>query len=209
MLRSYIVKRADMENVFDWAAKQNLWGRWMPESHDLDHVFLGEFHWAPAYLYHNRPYYGQPGWTRGHHNEMPAEVLPTTNLYTHGGNSYDCSVDETIHVYLPCQWLADLMQLHWTAAEGRYFNQQGQLIAVDPSVDQVGPGALLINKDRLLESLHQAGYDMLWTMLGEKQVIGGRDYPRGWKGRLIINGAFRFQDGKIRGTTHTTFQAPK
>jgi hypothetical protein len=209
MLRSYVVKRADMENAFEWSAKQNFWGRWMPESHDLYRIFLGEFHWAPAYLYHNRPYHGQPGWTRGDHNDLPVEVLPTANLYTHEGNVYDCSVDETLHIYLPCKWLADLMQLHWTGAEGRYFNQQGQLIAMDPSVYQVGPGALLINKDRLLECLHQAGYDMLWTVLGEKDVVGGRDYRREWKGRLIINGAFRFQDGQIRGTIGTTFEAPK
>jgi hypothetical protein len=102
-----------------------------------------------------------------------------------------------------------MMQLHWTGAESRHFNQQGQLIAMDPSVDHVGPGALLINKDRLLELLHQAGYDMFWTLLGEKDVVGGRDYPNKWKGRLIINGAFRFQNGKIRGTTGTTFEAPK
>ena len=209
MLSSYIVKRADMENVFEWVAKQNLWGRWMPESRDLYRIFLGEFHWAPAYLYHNKPYYGQPGWTRGDHKVMPAEVLPTTDTYTHEGNSYDCSVDETIHIYLPCGWLAHAMQLQWTGAEGRYFDQRGQLIALDPSVDQVGPGALLINKDRLLEFLHQAGYEMFWTVLGEKDVVGGRDHPSDWKGRLIINGAFRFQDGHIRGATGTTFEAPK
>ena len=209
MLKSYILKKDDTEVLFEWAAKQNLWGRWMPESHDLYRVFLGEFHWAPAYLYHNKPYYGQVGWTRGDHKDMPAEVLPTTNLYTHEGNGYDCSVDETMHIYLPCKWLVDLMQLHWNGAEGRYFNQEGQLLAMDPSVDDVGPGALLINKYRLLECLHQAGYDMFWTVLGEKDVVGGRDYPDEWKGRLIINGAFRFQDGKICGTTHTTFEAPK
>jgi hypothetical protein len=209
MLRSYIVKRDDMENVFEWAAKQSLWGRWMPESRDLYRIFLGEFHWAPGYLYHNKPYYGQPGWTRGHHNDMPAEILPTTNLYTHEGNGYDCSVEETIHIYLPGGWLADVMQLQWTGTAGCYFNQHGQLIAFDPSVDQVGPGALLINKDRLLEFLHQAGYDMFWTVLGEKDVVGGRNYPGEWKGRLIINGVFRFQDGQIRGTTRTTFEPPR
>lgn len=209
MLRSYIVKRTDLENVFRWAEKQNFMGRWMPESKEIYRVFLGEFHWAPAYVYHNTPYYGQPGWTRGHRNETPGEILPTSNLYMGEGNSLDCSIKDTIHIYVPCGWLADMMQLRWVGAEGRYINKAGDLIAFDPSVNEAGPGALLMNKDRLLEFLHQSGYDMIWTVLGEKDVVGGRDYPREWKGRLIINGEYRFQDGQIRGTTGTTFEAPK
>jgi hypothetical protein len=209
MLRSYVLKRADVEKVFEWACRQNLWGRWMPESDEIYRVFLGEFHWAPAYLFHNKRYHGPPGWTRGDRGDMPAKILPTTNLYMREGNGYDCSVDDTIHIYLPCGWLADAMRLQWTGAEGRYFNEHGELVAFDPSVDQVGPGALLMNKDRLLEFLYNAGYDMFWTVLGEKDVIGGRDYPGEWKGRLIINGAFRFEDGQIRGTTTTTFEAPR
>jgi hypothetical protein len=207
MLKSYIAKRGDVEAVLEWAAKQNFMGRWMPESHELYRVFLGEFHWAPAYLYHNRC--AQPGWTRGDRDVIPVEVAPTTNLYMREGNSYDCSVDETIHIYLPCGWIAEAMRLRWCGVDGRYFNQHGDLIAFDPSVEEVGPGALLMNKDRLLEFLQRAGYDILWTLLGEKDIVGGWDYPGGWKGRLIINGAFVLQNGSIRGNVSTLFESPK
>ena len=77
------------------------------------------------------------------------------------------------------------MRLRWAGTEGRYFNQAGELIALVPSVTEEGHGALLINKDRLLEFFDQAGYTIIWTALGEKDVVGGRDYPDNWKGRLI------------------------
>jgi hypothetical protein len=180
----------------------------MPESHELYRVFLGEFHWAPAYAYHNKSYHGQTGWTRGDKNSIPAEVLPTSSLYLKEGTDYDCSIEDSIHIHLPCGWLADGMKLRWRGTEGRYFNKQGELIAFDPSVGQAGPAALLMNKDRLLEFLDAAGYALFWTLLGEKQMIGGRDFPREWKGRLTISGAYRLHDGVIKGTTTSTYEAP-
>ena len=40
MLKSYLVKKSDIQRVFDWAKTQNFHGRWMPESHELIGVFL-------------------------------------------------------------------------------------------------------------------------------------------------------------------------
>lgn len=180
-------------------------GRWMPESRHLTEVFLGEFFWSPAYQSHLTPYHGYEDWTRGDQDQIPKEVLVTTERYFWENSGYDCSIDDTIEVYIPCKWLADLLGLQWNGVEGQFVDNKGNLIAFDPSVMTPGPGALLISRDFLLRALSEAGYDILWTFLGEKNIIGGRMMPDEWKGRLEISGAFRIQAGKLEGSVHSKF----
>jgi len=68
---SYIVRKRDVNAFFDWARQQDFFGRWMPETHALYEVFLGEFFWSPAYAHFNVPYYHRDGWTRGTTNVFP------------------------------------------------------------------------------------------------------------------------------------------
>jgi len=112
-LKSYIVKKSDIEELFEWAKKQNFIDCWMPESLKTSLVFLGEFFWAPAFEYHNIPYFYHEGWTHGRNNQIPKEVLVTTSHFMWEDNSYDCSIDETIYSYLPAKWIADNLCLHW------------------------------------------------------------------------------------------------
>jgi len=203
MLKSYIAKKSDMEELFDWAKEQNFKGSWMPESHGLYDVFLGEFSWAPAFEYHSVPYYHYDGWTRGDENRIPQEVLVSTDQYIRGDRGYDCSIDKAINIYLPAKWLADHMGLRWNGVEGYFFDDSGDLIAFDPSVRTPGPGALLINRDALLKFLNENGYDILWTVVGEKNIIGGRRDD--WKGRLELSGAYRIHENRIDGAINTRF----
>ena len=84
---------------------------------------------------------------------MPAKVLVSTEQYSQEHNSYDCSIDDAINIDLPAKWLADHMGLQWNGIEGHFFNQDGKLIAYDPSVRSIGPGALLMNRDAFTEIL--------------------------------------------------------
>lgn len=56
--------------------------------------------------------------------------------------------------------------------------------------------------------LHQNGYDIFWTLVGEKDIVGGLDYPREWKGRLEINAALRVANNRIEGRVNTKFESP-
>ncbi|MBE9223829.1 ATP-binding protein, partial [Cyanobacterium stanieri LEGE 03274] len=40
-IRSYIVKKEDINCLYDWACNQDFMGRWMPESHENLQIFLG------------------------------------------------------------------------------------------------------------------------------------------------------------------------
>jgi len=205
MLKSYIVKKSDMDELFDWAKKQNFMGHWMPKSHETTQVFLGEFFWAPAFEYHNIPYFHHEGWTRGYDNKIPKKVLVTTDQYMQEYSGYDCSIDETIKIYLPAKWIVDNMCLCWNGVEGHFYDNQGNLIAFDPSVRTPGPGALLINRDVFLKFLNDNGYDILWTILGEKNIIGSRLSPEDWKGRLELTSTYRIHQHNLEGVVNARF----
>jgi hypothetical protein len=203
IIKSYIIKKGEIENLLEWAERQNFWGRWMPECQDLYDVFVGEFHWAPAFHHH----FGQSGheWTRGYGNRLPKKVLPTATRYIKESTSYDCSIDDTISIRLPTRWIAREMGMHWKGVEGHFYDRKGNLIAFDPSVRASGPSALLMNRDAFLQFLNENGYDLLWTVVGEKNIIGGRMAREDWKGRLEMSGAYRIIGKKIEGAFRTNF----
>jgi len=122
------------------------------------------------------------------------------------GNGYDCSVEKAIHISLPTKWLADYTGLQWNGVEAHFFDNNGNLIVFDPSIEIPGPGALLINKDALSKFLSENGYDVLWTITGDKSVIGGMMSRGEWKGRLELSGAFRIHSGNnMEGVLNTRF----
>ena len=57
----------------------------------------------------------------------------------------------------------------------------------------------------LLKFLDENGFDVLWTVLGEKNFIGGGFSTQEWKGRLEISGAYRIRQNKLAGKVTTRF----
>ena len=78
-------------------------------------------------------------------------------------------------------------------------------IAFDPSVRQDGPHALLIRKNEFLNFLEVNGYDILWTVYGEKYQYTGSPGSEGWYGRLEIDGVFRMMAGQLVGSLRSRF----
>ena len=208
MLKSYLVKKRDLTKLLAWAKRQNFMGRWMRESPGEYEIFLGEYHWAPAFLAHNVPYFGRLGWTRGDSERIPAPLLVTAERYFHDGSIYDCSYEDRFSINLPCKLIADGMNLTWNGVEGHFFDRNGELTAFDPSVREPGPGAVLVRREPFLEFLKNNDYGIIWTILGEKQA-----YDRSWsrdsyQGRLEINGAFTLNRGVIKGSRKAKFKEP-
>ena len=44
----------------------------------------------------------------------------------------------------------------------------------DPRVTEKGPSALIADIDDLVKRLNKIGLRMIWTVLGEKRIVGGR-----------------------------------
>lgn len=207
MIKSYLVKKQDFETVFRWAKKQNFYGRWMPEAADMTKVFIGEYPWAPAFQYQNTPYFSHYGWTRnGRSTKIPKPVLVTNDQYL-WERGYDCSISEAILSNLPAKMIVDEMNLRWSGTLGTYFDATGKVSFFDPSIVEHGPGALLAREDSFLSFLNERGYDILWVILGEKNMIGGRMSHEDWKGSLEVSGAYRLISSTLMGNLSTNFRS--
>lgn len=207
MLRCYLVKKSESNKLLKWATEQTWFGGWMPESHTFYEIFLGEFGWSPAFKDIDCYYYGHEGWTCKD-GDIPAEILLACETYGQESNGFDCSIDENIFIDLPCKLLIDGMNLTWRGAEGEWYDSDGKIVACDPSVKSRGPRALLFRRDALLDFLHRHGLTVFWTLIGEKQMIGGHMSHRDYKGTLEINGTYFLKARKVSGKKLARFVAP-
>jgi len=99
------------------------------------------------------------------------------------------------------------MNLHHKFLDGRFFNKQGNLIALVTRIfDHTFPSGLLIDKRAFINFLNTNGYTILWTLVGEKQLIGGSPSREDFVGRLEISGAYVMNmKGKIVGNFSAKF----
>jgi len=213
MVKSYLVKRKDLQKIYNWAIKQDFMGRWMPESHEFYTVFLREYPWAPSFVSINIPYYHHNEWTRGSKFDkakIPTKILVTDDEYLKEGSGFDCSTDSGFAIKLPAKWIYDKMALLPTSIDGSFSNKKDEVIFQDPSVTENGPKTLLADRKELTQFLVKNGYDIFWTILSEKGMIGGGIGAGYYPGRLEISGAYKINSKlKISGKLNTKFERPQ
>ncbi len=204
MIKSYLVNSKDILSLSRWATKQDFMGRWMPEPASLYDVFLGEFHWTKPYhaVFENESEW--IGGTRDSH--VPKKVVVPVEIYVNESSGFDCSADDSIQVKVPSGFLAKQMGLRWNGDDGKFFDTAGKLLAFDPSLFEHGPSVLLIKREEFLEFLQRNDLSILWTVIGEKQVIGGNWNLENWKGRLNITGAYWLEGANLMGKIITAFE---
>lgn len=206
-IRSYFVHNNDFKRLKSWATNQSFMGRWMPESQDNYQIFSREYYWSFAHKYFQKEYYDSGQWqnvrNRGS-DKTVAQVMVTSESY-HWEEEFDESKESTLHILKPCADLYEKLKLVYSDREGEFVDEQGELICFDPSVYHNCKSFLLIQKDNLLKYLQENDLQILWTILGEKIIIGGwprneTDYP----GRQEINGVYYLNKGVIEGKSNST-----
>lgn len=203
MIKSYLVKRGNAKKFFAWSKKQDFMGRWMPESHNIYEIFLGEYPHSLAFedLRHD-----SSDWVK---SAMRAEDLPVPVVVTDASylNEFtlDCSHNGSVSVKLPCKWLVNQMHLNHKHLDGRFYGSNGNLITISTSIfEENFPSALLIEKKALIDFLEANNYSIVWTLLGEKHLIG--DMGTGNRGMLEISGAYTLSSKhNIVGKSHSKF----
>jgi hypothetical protein len=198
-VNAYLVRREHADTFFNWGSRQNFFGGWMPESHEMTGVYFGELFWGPAFHYHSTRHTGRPAWFGADDEDslLPVPILVATDGWMCEHSTFDCSLDETVNIHLPAAELVEWMGLSWRGKEGYFVDQKGLEVAFDPSVFEPGPGATLVDRAALVRMLENQGLAIVWTVLGEKRVLapygGRRAKPR------IISGCYRLRDGAIEG----------
>jgi hypothetical protein len=95
------------------------------------------------------------------------------------------------------------MGLKYSQTEGEFSNATNEAECFAPDVYFDSKSYLLVKKNLFLKFLHKNNLNILWTVLGEKQIIGGRAFGAGYPGRLEISGAYYFENNLITGTLNT------
>lgn len=203
-LKAYLVNKANLEPVVKWL-KKCLWLGSLPDGFNSYEIMLGEYAWSPIYNDRTIPYYGYEGWTDGGRlgHTAPAELLVTHDEYFRDSGSMDYSNRDVYTIHLPCSLLVKGLGLKWVGEEGVYRDPRGVAVVKDPSVHEPGPGALLVNRDTLMEFLDHEDYGLIWTYYGEKRVIGREHVANGI---LKIYGHYYLKEGEIRGELRTVIE---
>jgi hypothetical protein len=204
-IRSYIVKDEDYTNLKDWAIKQDFMGRWMPESSDRYEIFSREYYWSPAHKYFTTEYYGGSEWRDIHDNntgEFIASVIVPTESFL-WEEEFDKSKEETIRFLKPCANIYKGMNLSYSRREGEFLNTKNEMVCFATNVYFNSKSFLLIKKGPLIKYLKENNLKIVWTILGEKQIIGGRTMRDDYIGMLEISGAYYLEDNRIEGSIIT------
>ena len=199
MINSYLFDATLADEMMEWAEKQNFYGRWMPDPRERYEIFLGEYCWSPAFKHFQKPFYGGGTWIESvRQGVLPTPINITSERYLKENSTFDCSVDEGYTLRAPSCLLRDRMGLNWSGQGANYTNENGRLDAFDPSVATPGPDALLLRR-RALEEMLRSGLAVLFTVVGEKQLLTGGMPPRNVR-RGIATGAYLMTGDSFRGS---------
>jgi hypothetical protein len=206
IIESYLVKKADFKETFEWAKTQNFFRRKMPEPQDLHNIFFGELFRLPAYLHQHDSFSKYTEWTLGEGNPFPHPITTTSEHYV-WERGYDCSIEDTIGICIPSGYLAEHMNLRWNGVEGVFSNSADETVAFDPSVQEKGPSTLLIRKDVLVDFLEKNDLSIIWILRGEKNAHGRHPLAEQFLGRLYASGVYSLSEKeKVEGVLHSTFE---
>jgi hypothetical protein len=194
-LKCYAVRRDELEMAYQWAARQRFKGPTMLELRAFHEVFVREFPWAPSYQYISGAGSGRESWTEAWHGTtMPVPVMPCVDAYLGESSTQDYSVEESINLRFPAGWIFRDLDLSYGPVDGE-FVCAGHRFSFNPRSDECH--LVLATRDVLMPFLDSKGLELLWTVEGEKLVVGQLHDEK--FGRLNLSGAYRLRDGGLEG----------
>lgn len=199
VLNAYLIRQSEKQSLFRWLKNQNFYGRWMPETRNgIREVFFREFPNSPIYDAVYSAYDdSQNGWISrvGFHRRMPGMIMETGDEFSLTSASRDKSVEESFNICLPSKWMAKLMGVKHASRDGFWVTKGGREVVGDLSLYEGGRSTLFVERNFLLKFLSKHDLCLVWTLLGEKGVLGGE------RGKLQgISGAYLLEsDGSITG----------
>jgi hypothetical protein len=190
-IESYLVQKRDFHIAYKCLHHRNFRGRWMPNGATWLYGFVGEYPWATPFNTESEEWNGRGGGD----SKLPVVFQPSWNQIV-AEWEYDASIPRYFHIFVPERTFFSPGDLWWDGKDGFcYIN--GRTIFRDPSVMELGPEALLADADDLLERLEKLGLRLIWTILGEKLILGGRldnSSPR----RTFSQVAYLEEDGSVQ-----------
>ena len=172
----------------------------MPEESDHYEVYSREYYWSPAYRFFLKEYFQGNEWkkiTDRKTKDGICRAIVTTKNYL-WEEECDASKEQTIRFLKPAETIFEGMGLEYSSEEGEFVKNEKR-ICFDPSVNSPSPSCLLVRKEEFLEFLNENDLAIIWTMIGEKQLIGGHSRLEEFPVMLKISGFYYLENNSIKG----------
>jgi hypothetical protein len=166
-ISSYLVQKSDIAVAFDSLHRRNFFGQWLPEGGTWLCGFAGEYPWATSF--NTSPDESHNGGASG--RGLRVALQPCWNRIA-AEWEYDASMSQGRHMTVPSRAFFTPGDLWWDGKDG-YRLVSGRSMFRDPSITEPGPASLLVDDDDLLTRLDKMGLRLVWTLLGEKWILGG------------------------------------
>lgn len=176
MIQAYIVKEEDFQQCIQLLKDENFWGRWMPEATDNYSMFNREYYWSETQDYYDNEYYGGIEWKNPWRTDI--EALKDIRLMVPNYN-YQATGEREIpglsyHSWKkPCRTLVQVLKLGYHEENTAMYDAEGNLICFDTCELFDKDIGLYFQKKALKKFLQENNYRIMWTVLGEKRIIGG------------------------------------
>ena len=150
-------------------------------------------------------YYGGTKWTEVYEKKS-GKFIARVHVTTQGfvwEEEFDKSKEETISFLKPSSLIYKGMGLNYGQREGEFIDYSKVVQCFAPNVYNDSKSYLLVRKRSFLKFLNKNNLKIVWTVLGEKQIIGGRSFGAEHHRRLKISGAYYFENEELNGTIKT------
>jgi hypothetical protein len=166
-IESYLVNEQEFATSYNCLLRRNFFGRWMPKGASWLYGFAGDYPWATSFNTEPEVSHAR----EGHGAGLPVVYSPSWNQLAVEWE-YDASISRNFYIIVPARTFFSPGDLWWDG-KGGYRHVNGMTFFQDPSVTEAGPESLIVDADDLLERLKKLGLRLIWTLLGEKWILGG------------------------------------
>jgi hypothetical protein len=113
----------------------------------------------------------------------------------------DHSKENAIRFLKPCEKIFNGTKMQHSEKEGVFYDPFSNMVCFDTSVYHNSQQYLSIKKNNLIEHLNDNNLEMIWTIIGEKQIIGGdrRSSNDDFRGYFEYSGAYYLDKKKVQG----------
>lgn len=191
-VKSMLVARGDVERLEGLLARSTVYRDHPPQLEMAREGYLGEYPWHPAFAS------VEGSLEVGNRGGVPTQATVIDWYVERSGHDY--SVEESFNLTIPAPALVRGLSLRLD--EGRslaYASADGRILFKDPSVDEPGFSAAVVDRDAMRAFLDAEGLEIVWIFSGEKSAHGGRPHGNGWGGMLEYWGIYRFNGGSLHG----------
>ena len=172
MIKGYIVRAKEFNNMIKQLKDVNFMGRWIPECTVQTSLFNKEYFCSSAFEFFKKDYYGGVKWRtidRSVYKISGEVMIPVEKFYRERGNDY--STEDGFGWYKPCEDIFRELGLKYGEENSALYDANNNLICFDTSElcnEELG---FVIDKGSLHTFLENNDYKIL-DSIRRKRIVG-------------------------------------